>query len=57
MLKSIIKAFEQKSLYRQTRAQLHNLSDRELYDIGINRASINSIAYAISLGKNWRETI
>lgn len=35
----------QYSVYRTTLRELQNLSERELNDLGINRANIRSIAY------------
>jgi uncharacterized protein YjiS (DUF1127 family) len=41
--KSILKQFQKRSEYRNAVGQLSRMSDRELSDIGINRADIHDI--------------
>ncbi|MCV2865837.1 DUF1127 domain-containing protein [Albidovulum sediminicola] len=38
-------------VYRQTVKELNALSDRDLYDLGISRASINAIATEAAYGQ------
>ncbi len=44
-------AFAQRRLYAQTLAELNQLSDRELADLGISRLSIAQVAHEAAYGK------
>jgi uncharacterized protein YjiS (DUF1127 family) len=44
MLKAIIAAYKKHSIYRTTFNELSRLSDKELYDLGIDRSEIESVA-------------
>jgi uncharacterized protein YjiS (DUF1127 family) len=39
------------SIYRQTLRELDRLSDRDLNDLGLHRATINSVALEAAYGK------
>jgi len=43
-LENVVKNLRQRRLYRQTIAELGALSDRELNDLGLNRATISAAA-------------
>lgn len=44
-LKKISRFLKDRANYRKTFTQLEALTDRELYDVGINRADIHDIAF------------
>lgn len=48
---SVIQNVSQYRVYRRTLAELNALSDRELDDIGVNRAMIKSLA--LETARNW----
>ncbi|MEM7723266.1 MAG: DUF1127 domain-containing protein [Pseudomonadota bacterium] len=43
-------AYTQWRVYRRTLAELQDLSDRELDDLGLNRATLRSAAYVAAYG-------
>jgi uncharacterized protein YjiS (DUF1127 family) len=45
LLAGVRKALTDYRLYRRTLAELENLSDRELRDLGLSRLSIRDVAY------------
>ena len=44
-------AFAQRRVYAQTLAELNQLNDRELADLGISRLSIAQVAHEAAYGK------
>ena len=54
MLTSIIDAYKRHSIYTRTRRELENLSDRELYDLGVDRSEINELAYETTYGEELK---
>ena len=50
MLKAILSAYKEYSLYRLTYNELSRLSDRELYDLGIDRSEIEIVARGVTYG-------
>lgn len=48
MLKAIIAAYKEYSLYRTTYNELSRLSNRELYDLGIDRSEIEIVARGVT---------
>ena len=44
-------AVERRRVYNQTVAELNNLSDRDLADLGLARGNINQIAYEAAYTK------
>lgn len=46
MISRIATALRRQTAYNRTRNELSRLSDRELQDLGINRADIRSVARA-----------
>lgn len=48
---SILTAIRQRRVYERTVAELNNLSDRELMDLGISRFSIPELAREAATGK------
>ena len=51
MFKSILSAFRKRAIYNSTFKELSMLSDRELYDLGIERSQIEMIARESAYGK------
>ena len=51
MLKALINAYKRNMVYRATFNDLSSLSNKELYDLGIDRSSIKSAAYEATYGK------
>lgn len=51
MFKSIISAFRKRAIYNSTFKELSMLTDRELYDLGIERSQIEMIARESAYGK------
>jgi len=47
----VVTAVQQRRVYGQTVGELNALTDRELADLGIARASITSIAHEAAYGK------
>ena len=50
MLKAIIAAYKKRAIYRATHRELSRLTNRELYDIGIDRYGIEIIAKESAYG-------
>lgn len=48
---AVVTALQQRRIYGQTVAELNSLTDRELADLGINRANIAEIAHQAAFGK------
>lgn len=48
---TIMDRMSRSRVYRTTMAELNNLSDRELADLGIARATIRSIAFEAAYGE------
>lgn len=51
MIKSIIDSYRKRKTYKSTYNELSSLSNRELYDLGIERCDIHKIAYESAYGK------
>jgi uncharacterized protein YjiS (DUF1127 family) len=51
LLKRYWRAFQERYQRQRLRATLHDLSDRELVDIGVTRAEIDCIAAYRAFGK------
>lgn len=49
--RDLAEAWRAHRVYRQTLAELQGLSDRELADLGLNRAMLKSVAYEATYGK------
>ena len=47
----VVTAVQQRRVYAHTVAELNALTDRELSDLGIARASISEIAYEAAYGR------
>jgi uncharacterized protein YjiS (DUF1127 family) len=54
MLKAIIVAYKRHSIYTRTLKELERLSDKELYDLGLDRSKITSLAYEVTYGKELK---
>lgn len=50
MFKTVAERYGRYRVYRQTVAELSQLSDRELSDLGLSRAAIKGIAYETAYG-------
>ena len=50
MIKNIQNWWQNRTLYLQTRRELHSLTDYELRDLGFDRGMINTIAYESAYG-------
>lgn len=50
MLKALINAYKRHLVYRATFNELSKLSDRELYDLGIDRSQIDEVAREATFG-------
>lgn len=50
MLKAILAAYREHCLYRTTYNELSRLSNRELYDLGIDRSEIEIVARGVTYG-------
>ena len=51
MLKAIIAAYKKHSIYKTTYNELSRLSDKELYDLGIDRSEIEIVARGVTYGE------
>lgn len=50
MLKAILAAYREHCLYKTTYNELSRLSNRELYDLGIDRSEIEIVARGVTYG-------
>lgn len=57
MLKAILSAYREHCLYRTTYNELSRLSDRELYDLGIDRSEIEIVARGVTHGTEEKPKI
>ncbi len=51
MLKAIIVAYKRHLIYTRTLKELERLSDRELYDLGVDRSDIIRLAHEATYGE------
>lgn len=51
MLKAIMIAYKRHLIYTRTLKELESLSDRELYDLGIDRSEITRLAHEATYGE------
>ncbi|WP_226549954.1 DUF1127 domain-containing protein [Celeribacter naphthalenivorans] len=51
LFKALGERFARYRVYRETMLELSSLSDRDLRDLGMSRASINAVAHEAAYGK------
>ncbi|AVW91540.1 DUF1127 domain-containing protein [Celeribacter baekdonensis] len=51
LFKSLAERFARYKVYRETVLELSGLTDRDLADMGMSRASINAVAYEAAYSK------
>jgi uncharacterized protein YjiS (DUF1127 family) len=54
MISKLILWFHRRSVYNQTFKELASMSDRDLYDLGITRGDISTLAYEATYGKTHK---
>lgn len=52
MLKAIVVAYKRHLIYTRTLKELERLSDRELYDLGVDRSDIIRLAHEATYGED-----
>lgn len=57
MLKAIIAAYRKHSMYRETYNELSRLSNKELYDLGIDRSEIERVSYETTYGTDKKNQV
>jgi uncharacterized protein YjiS (DUF1127 family) len=54
MLKAIVVAYKRHLIYTRTLKELERLSDRELYDLGIDRSEVAKLAHEATYGEELK---
>lgn len=52
MLKALVTAYKRHLIYTRTLKELERLSDRELYDLGVDRSDIIRLAHEATYGED-----